>query len=43
MSGEMLLNSVEKDEAILIDGIESPYAQIPSLRGTIYSRGLDVS
>jgi N-acetylneuraminate synthase len=43
MSGEMLLKSVKKDKAISIDDIESPYAQIPSLRKTIYSRGLDVN
>ena len=43
MSGEMLLKPVKKDQAISIDDIESPYAQIPSLRKTIYSRGLDVT
>lgn len=43
MSGEMLLKSLKKDQAIHIDDIESPYAQIPSLRKTIYNRGLDVS
>jgi N-acetylneuraminate synthase len=42
MSGEMLLKPVAKDQPIRIDDIESPYAQIPSLRKTIYNRGLDV-
>ena len=42
MRGEMLLRSVTKDSAIKIDDIESPYSQIPSLRQTIYQRGLDV-
>jgi N-acetylneuraminate synthase len=41
MRGELLLKPVEKDEAIRIDDIESPYSQIPSLRKTIYARGLD--
>ena len=43
MSGEMLLRPLKKDQAIHIDDIESPYAQIPSLKKTIYNRGLDVS
>lgn len=42
MRGEMLLNPLKKDAAIRIDDIESPYSQIPSLRQTIYKRGLDV-
>lgn len=42
MRGEMLLKSVKKDDPIRIDDIESPYSQIPSLRKTIYQRGLDV-
>lgn len=41
MSGELLLKTVKKDAAIRIDDIESPYSQIPSLRETIYKRGLD--
>jgi sialic acid synthase SpsE len=40
MNGEVLLKSVGKDQAIRIDDIDSPYAQIPSLRETIYNRGL---
>jgi sialic acid synthase SpsE len=43
MRGEMLLKPVKKDAPITIDDIESPYSQIPSLRQTIYRRGLDVS
>jgi N-acetylneuraminate synthase len=43
MSGEMLMRAVKKDQAIHIDDIDSPYAQIPSLRKTICDRGLDVS
>ena len=42
MKGEMLLKPVKKDHAVRIDDIESPYSQIPSLRQTIYNRGLDV-
>jgi sialic acid synthase SpsE len=41
MNGEVLLKPVGKDQAIKIDDIDSPYAQIPSLRQTIYNRGLD--
>lgn len=42
MWGEMLLNPVQKDAPIRIDDIESPYSQIPSLRQTVYRRGLDL-
>ncbi len=42
MRGEMLLKRVQKDAPIKIDDIESPYSQIPSLKQTIYQRGLDV-
>jgi sialic acid synthase SpsE len=42
MRGEMLLRGVQKDGPIKIDDIESPYSQIPSLKKTIYQRGLDV-
>jgi len=41
MRGEVLLNAVKKDGPIRIDDIESPYSQIPSLRQTIYNRGID--
>jgi sialic acid synthase SpsE len=42
MRGEMLLKRVQKDAPIKIDDIESPYSQIPSLKKTIYQRGVDV-
>jgi len=42
MSGEKMLKTVKKDAPIKIDDIDSPYSQIPSLRQTIYRRGLDV-
>jgi len=42
MRGEVLMKEVKKDRPIKIDDIESPYSQIPSLRQTIYSRGIDV-
>ncbi len=41
MRGEVLLRPVKRDEPILIDAIDSPYASIPALRDTIYARGLD--
>jgi hypothetical protein len=34
---------MKKDQAIHIDDIDSPYAQIPLVRKTIWDRGLDVS
>ena len=40
MRGEVLLHAVRRDDPILIDDIESPYASIPSLRELIYRRGL---
>jgi sialic acid synthase SpsE len=43
MRGEVLLKPVGKDEPIMIDAIDSPYAHIPSLRNLIYGRGLDPS
>jgi sialic acid synthase SpsE len=42
MSGEVLLRPVAKDEAIMIDAIDSPYSSIPALREAIYARGLRV-
>lgn len=42
MRGEVLLRPVRRDEAILIDAIDSPYSSIPSLRSLIYSRGIDI-
>jgi sialic acid synthase SpsE len=41
MRGEVLMRAVAKDEAIMIDAIDSPYASIPSLRDSIYARGID--
>ena len=40
MRGEVILKAVEKDQPILIDAIDSPYAKIPSLTELIYHRGL---
>jgi hypothetical protein len=40
MRGEILLKPIKKDEPIMIDVIDSPYATIPSLREIIYNRGL---
>ncbi|HUA57241.1 MAG TPA: N-acetylneuraminate synthase family protein, partial [Verrucomicrobiae bacterium] len=40
MRGEVLLHGLRKDEPIMIDDIDSPYASIPSLRDLIYQRGL---
>ena len=42
MRGEVLLEPVKKDAPILIDVIDSPYSSIPSLKATIYGRGLEV-
>ncbi len=41
MSGEMLLKPVKKDQPILIDMIDSPYAYNDRLKKTIYERGID--
>jgi N-acetylneuraminate synthase len=40
MRGEVLLREVKKDEPVMIESIDSPYAQIPSLTALIYGRGL---
>jgi N-acetylneuraminate synthase len=40
MRGEVILKAVEKDRPIMIDAIDSPYANIPSLTELIYHRGL---
>jgi sialic acid synthase SpsE len=40
MRGEVILKPVKQDEPIMIDAIDSPYAQIPSLKHMIYRRGL---
>lgn len=40
MSGEMLLKAVAKDDPILIDTIDSPYAYNDRLKRLIYERGI---
>lgn len=40
MRGEVIRAAVRKDEPVMIDSIDSPYASIPSLRQLIYRRGL---
>jgi len=40
MSGEVLLEECKKDSPILIDMIDSPYANVDSLKKLIYNRGL---
>jgi N-acetylneuraminate synthase len=40
MRGEVILNAVPKDQPIMIDAIDSPYGNIPSLTELIYNRGL---
>jgi N-acetylneuraminate synthase len=40
MSGEVLLKSIKKDEPILIDKIDSPYANNESLKRIIDNRGI---
>jgi hypothetical protein len=40
MRGEVIRTSVSKDHPIMIDAIDSPYANIPSLTELIYHRGL---
>lgn len=41
MRGEVLLNGIKKDAAIMIDDIDSPYSYNDALKKTIYERGLD--
>jgi N-acetylneuraminate synthase len=43
MWGEVLLNEIPADGAILIDNIDSPYATNDDLKKIIYARGLDPS
>lgn len=43
MRGEVILKAVGKDQPIMIDAIDSPYANIPSLTELIYHRGLPSS
>lgn len=40
MRGEVIRKAVTKDQPIMIDAIDSPYANIPSLTDLIYHRGL---
>lgn len=40
MRGEIIRKTVPKDQPIMIDAIDSPYANIPSLSELIYHRGL---
>lgn len=40
MSGEVLLKDIKKDEPIMIDDIDSPYAYNQDLKNAIYQRGL---
>jgi len=40
MRGEVILSPVQKDQPVMIDAIDSPYSQIPSLKELIYHRGL---
>lgn len=41
MNGEVLLKAIGKDSPILIDCIDSPYAQNEGLKKIIYGRGVD--
>jgi len=43
MRGEVLTRAVTADEPIMIDVIDTPYASVPSLRATIYNRGVKTS
>jgi sialic acid synthase SpsE len=40
MRGEVIRKTVSKDHPVMIDAIDSPYANIPSLTELIYHRGL---
>jgi sialic acid synthase SpsE len=40
MRGEVIRTGVPKDQPVMIDAIDSPYANIPSLTELIYHRGL---
>ncbi|HLH08234.1 MAG TPA: N-acetylneuraminate synthase family protein [Terriglobales bacterium] len=42
MRGEVLLRPISKDQPVLIDDVDSPYAYNPSLKKLIYNRGLAV-
>jgi N-acetylneuraminate synthase len=40
MNGEILLADIAADAALMIDQIDSPYAEMPELKSLIYARGL---
>lgn len=40
MSGQILLQSVEKDKPVMIDNIDGPYSKSEALRNFIYNRGV---
>jgi N-acetylneuraminate synthase len=39
-NGEVFTSNIKKDEKILIDHIDSPYAKVDSLKKLIYNRGI---
>jgi N-acetylneuraminate synthase len=39
-NGEVFVSDVKKDEKIMIDHIDSPYAKVESLKKLIYNRGI---
>ncbi len=43
MAGEVLMQPITADAPVLIDDIDSPYANNPSLKKLIYDRGLDAT
>jgi hypothetical protein len=40
MNGERLTPAVQKDQPLMIEMIDSPYARVESLKQEIYKRGL---
>ena len=41
MRGEVLLHDVQPDAPIMIDAVDSPYAENEGLKGLIYDRGIE--
>jgi len=41
LNGEVLTRALKKDDPLMIDGIDGPYSDSPSLRGQIEMRGTD--